>query len=107
MLWVPSTRTLVKELSPSQKALFVWADRTYDQKMLFGKQPKDVPERAGTSQDLSPIKLAGAVAAAVQPTAAVIQGVLGNKEVDMMMDSGSSVSLIEHSVAVGFLSNQM
>ena len=56
-----------------------------------------------TSQDLSPINLAGAVAAAVQPTAAVIQGVLGNKEVDMMVDSGSSVSLIEQTVAVGFL----
>jgi len=99
--------TLVIELSPSQKVLFVWADRTYGQRMLIGKRPRDVPERAGTSQDLSPIKLAGAVAAAVQPTAAVIQGALGNKEVDMIVDSGSSVSLIEQSVAVGFLSNQM
>ena len=81
----------------------MWADRTYGQRLLFGKRPRDVPEGAGTSQDLSPIKLAGAVAAAVQPTAAVIQGVLGNKEVDMMVDSGSSVSLIEQTVAVGFL----
>jgi len=83
--------------------LFVWADRTYGQRLLFEKRPRDVPEGAGMSQDLSPIKLAGAVAAAVHPTAAVIQGVLGNKEVDMMVDSGSSVSLpIEQSVAVGF-----
>ena len=40
--------------------------------------------------------------AAVQPTTAVIQGVLGNKEMDMMVDSGSSISLIEQSVAAGF-----
>ena len=36
--------------------------------------------------------------ATVQPTTAVIQGVLGNKEVDL----GSSISLIEQNVAAGF-----
>ena len=56
----------------------------------------------GTSQALSPTKLAGAVVAAVRPTTAVIQGALGNKEVDMMVDSGSSISLNEQNVAAGF-----
>ena len=42
------------------------------------------------------------MAAAVHPTTAVIQGILGNKEVNMMMDSGSSISLIEQSVAASF-----
>ena len=46
--------------------------------------------------------MTGAVAAAVQPSAAVIQGIVNNKEVDMMVDSGSSISLIEKSVATGF-----
>ena len=56
----------------------------------------------GASQDLSPTKVTGAVAAAVQPSPAVIQGVVNNKEVDVMVDSGSSISLIEESVAKGF-----
>ena len=66
------------------------------------KLPRHVPEGAGTSQELSPTKLAGVVAAAVQPSAAVTRGVLNNKEVDMMLDSGSLISLIEESVAASF-----
>jgi len=62
----------------------VWANWTNGEKLLFGKQPRDVPEGVETSQDLSPIKLAGAVTAAIQPNTAVIPGVL---EVDMMVDS--------------------
>ena len=49
---------------------------------------------AGTSQELSPTKLAGVVAAAVQPCAAVTRGVLNNKELDMMLDSGSSMKKV-------------
>ena len=47
-------------------------------------------------------KSAGVVTAAVQPSAAVMRGVWDNKEVDMMLDSGSPISLIEESVAASF-----
>jgi len=39
------------------------------------------------------------VVAAVQSNAAFTQGILDQKEVDMMVDSGSSISLIQKSVA--------
>ena len=68
--------------------------------LLERKLPWDVPEEAGASQELSPTKSAGIVAAAVQPSAAVTRGVLDSKEVNMMLDSGSSISRIEESVVV-------
>ena len=57
---------------------------------------------AGASQELSPAKSAGVVTAAAQPSAAVARGVLDKREIDMMLDSGSSISLIEESVAASF-----
>ena len=38
------------------------------------------------------------VIAAIQTSAAVIKGELSNKEVDMMLDSGSSISLVQECV---------
>ena len=64
------------------------------------KTTKGCPRGGGASQELSPTKSAGVVAAAIQPSAAVTQGVLDNKEINMMLDLGSSISLIEESVAV-------
>ena len=43
------------------------------------------------------------VVAAVRSSAAVIKGRLAQKEVDMMVDSGSSISLIEESVAKAYV----
>jgi len=43
------------------------------------------------------------VVAAVRSSAAVVKGFLAQKEVDMMVDSGSSVSLIEESVARAYV----
>ena len=44
---------------------------------------KGCPRGVGASQELSPTKSAGVVAAAVQPSAAVTRGVLDSKEVNM------------------------
>ena len=80
----------------------MWAAWTCGSRLSSGKLPRGVPEREGASQDLNPTKVTDAVAAAIQPSAAVIQGVLNNKEVDLMLESGSSISLIEGSVMTGF-----
>ena len=60
------------------------------------KITKGCSRGSGVSQELSLTKSAGVVAAAVQPSVAVTCKVLDNKEVNMMLDSGSS---IEESVA--------
>ena len=39
------------------------------------------------------------VTATVQSSAAVLRGIIGNREVEMMLDSGSTVSLIQEHIA--------
>ena len=95
MLQVPATWPFTKELPFSKKVLFVWAAWAHCSRLPSGKLPSNVLEGAGASQEPSPTKSAGAVVAAVQPSAAVTRGVLDNKEVDMMLDSRYSISLIE------------
>ena len=75
MLEVPATWPFTKEPF-SKKVLFVWAAWAHCLRLPSGKLPRDVPEGAGASQELSPTKSAGVVIAAVQPSAAVTRGVL-------------------------------
>ena len=90
-----SSQAIYKGTVPQQRgAIYVGSWAT----LLKRKLPRDVPEEAVASQELSPTKSAGVVAAAVQPSAAVTRGVLDSKEVNMMLES--SISLIEESVAV-------
>ena len=90
-----------KELPFSKNVLSVWGAWTHYSRFPSGKLPKDVPG-GEASQELSPTKSAGVVAAAIQPSAAATWGVLDKKEVDMMLDSGSSISLIVESVMASF-----
>ena len=50
----------------------MWAPWTHRSRLPSEKLPRGDPEEVGASQELSPTKSAGVVAAAVQPSAAVI-----------------------------------
>jgi len=82
----------------------VWTAGVHCKRVLVGKHQRGVPEGARTPhvQELSAVKVTGAITAAVQPSAAVTKGMICEREVDMMLDTGSSISLIEESVAAAF-----
>ena len=74
--------------------------------MSVRKRQRGTPKGAGVPQELTrPPSGVGnmVVVAAVRSSAAVIKGRLAQKEVDMMVDSGSSISLIEESVAKAYV----
>ena len=70
--------------------------------MPIGKWTRDVSEGAEASQEqLKPHRIS-VVVAAVRLNAATTWGMVGEREVEMMLDSGSSISLIQESVAAAF-----
>ena len=102
MLQVPAARPFTKNC-PSARRCYLCGQPGHIAADCHQGNYQGMSQRgAEASQELSATKSAGVVVAAVQPSAAVTRGVLDNKEVDMMLDSGSSVSLIEESVAANF-----
>ena len=70
--------------------------------MLIGKWTRDVSEGAEASQEqLKPHRIS-LVVAAVRPNAATTWGMVGERKVEMMLDSVSSISLIQESVVAAF-----
>ena len=103
MLSVPSTRPLAKTLSSSKKVLCLWTTWTLSKRMLFGKRQRGAPKREGVPQEaVNPSAVGNVVVAAVRSSAAFTRGLLDQKEVDMLVDSGSSISLIQESVATAY-----
>ena len=69
--------------------------------MSIGKCQLGIPKGAGAPQELTrPPSSVGnvVVVAAVQSSAAVVKGLLAQRKVGMMVDLGSSISLIQESV---------
>ena len=70
--------------------------------MSIGKRPRGVSEWAEIPQEqLEPHNVISVVVAAVRPNAATTLGMLGECKVEML-DSGSSISLIQESTAASF-----
>ena len=66
--------------------------------------PRGVSEGAETPQEqLEPLNVTSVMVAAVRPSAATIWGKIGDKKVEIMLDSGSSISLIQESIVTPFL----
>ena len=66
-----------------------------------------VSEGVETPQEqLEPHNVVNVLAAAVRPNAATTWGMIGECKVDMMLDSGSSISLIQESTAAAALSKK-
>ena len=106
VLPMPSTRPPSEVLPNSKKMLQLWATWTFSKRVSVGKRQRGTPKGAGVPQELTrPPSSVGnvVVVAAVRSSAAVIKGFLAQKEVDMMVDSGSSVSLIEESIARAYV----
>ena len=80
----------------------MWSSRPYCKAVAIGKWTRDVSEWAGASQEqLKPHKIS-VVVAAVRPNAATTWGMVGECKVELMLDSGSSISLTQESVAAAF-----
>ena len=82
----------------------MWTSWPCHEALLIGKWPRGVSEGAEASQEqLGPHNVVSAVvAAAVCPNAATIWGMLGEHKVEIMLDSGLSISLIQESTATPF-----
>ena len=79
--------------------LFVWQKWTFCKRLLIRKQQRGASEGGETPQEpISPPSVVSMVVAAVKSNAATTRGIVENTEVYMMLDSGSSVSLIQESV---------
>lgn len=69
------------------------------QGLPVGKQERGVPSRPRMPHaQVSPSSVSNVVVAAVRPSAAVLKGRLGDTEVDILLDSGSTVSLVQNSI---------
>ena len=77
----------------------MWSSWSYCKTVFVGKWARGVSEGAEASQEqLKPHRIS-VVVAAVRPNAATTWGMVGERKVEMMLDSGSSISLIQESVA--------
>ena len=94
------TRAFATELSRSKAVFLVWPFWTPGKGLPVGKQQRDVPHGPGVFRKaIGPPSVVNVVTAAVRSSAAVLRGIIGNTEVEMMLDSGSTVSLIQERIA--------
>ena len=99
MLSLPSARTSSTAVPKVKGMLCVWSPWTHSQGLSVGKRERGVPSGPGTPRaQVSPPSVSNVVVAAVQPSAAVLKGRLGHIKVDILLDSGSTVSLVRNSI---------
>ena len=80
--------------------LCLWTTWTPSQKMLFWKRQQNTFKREGVPQEaVSPSAVGNVVVATVTSNTAITQGLLDQKDVDMSVDSKSSISLIQEGVS--------
>ena len=102
MLPVSPARSSAAKLSRSEAVFRVWSAWTPGKGLPFGKRQRDAPPGPGAfRKTIGPPIVVNVVTAAVQSSAAVLRGIVGSREVEMMLDSGSTISLIQESVATG------
>ena len=78
--------------------LHVWKTRPHCKRVLAGKRQRDVCK----GQQASPISVSPKktiIVATIKTQAANIVGKVGNIQVEMLMDSGSSISLLSQDIA--------
>ena len=99
MLSLPSARTSSTAVPKVKGMLCVWSPWTRSQELSVGKRERGVPSGPGTPRaQVSPPSVSNVVVAAVRPSAAVLKGRLGDIEVDILLDPGSTVSLVRSSI---------
>ena len=97
------TRSRAKILSIGKEMLCLWTTWTPSQRMLFGKRQWGTFKREGVPREaVSPSAVGNVVVATVRSNTAFTRGLLDQKDVDMLVDSGSSISLIQEGVATAF-----
>ena len=83
--------------------LCLWTIWTLSQRTLFGKHQRGTFKREGVPQEaVSPSAVGNVVAATVRLNTAITRELLDQKDMDMLVDSGSSISLIQEGVATPF-----
>ena len=100
VLSLPPGRAFAAELSRSKAVFLTWPVWTTGKGLPVRKQQRDVLHGPGAFQKaIGPPSVVNVVTAAVRSSAAVLTGIIGNTEVQMMVDSGSTVSLIQERIA--------
>ena len=103
-----TARAYTKGLPSSKKMLFMWRKWTFCKIQLVGKWQRGASEGAETPRKpISPMNVVTVVVAALKSNAAITHGTVGKMEADIMLDSGSSVSLIQEGVATDFLGEKI
>ena len=102
MLQVPLTRIFTTELPINKEVLLMWKARVFSKGVSFGKRQRGASIGVGAPQEaVSPCNVANVVVVATVRSSAA-SFFLDNKEMDVMLDSGSSISLIQESVTAAF-----
>ena len=100
VLSLPPARAFAAELSRSKAVFLVWPVWTPDKGLPVRKRQRDVPHGPRAFRKaIGPPGVVSVATAAVRSSAAVLRGIIGNREVEMMLDSGSTVSLIQERIA--------
>ena len=100
VLSLPPARAFAAELSRSKAVFLVWPVWTPDKGLPVRKRQRDVPHGPSAFRKaIGPLGVVNVATAAVRSSAAVLKGNIGNREVEMMLDSGSTVSLIQERIA--------
>ena len=104
LLFLPAARSSQTKLPPSSvttKLLCMWPEGTHCQRLEARKRKRGTQFRPLASPDvLGPFKAVDAdvVIAAVRSNTPIVRGQLGSVDMDMMLDSGSSVSLVRKDI---------
>ena len=85
------------KLSSVKKVFCLWSTGPSGQGLSFGKHERDASGGAGASP--ATVSPHHTVVAAAQVSATTVQGRVGDKEVEVMLDSGASISLVQKDTA--------
>ena len=94
----------VQRYCPAARRCYICGQPGHLAKECYSGNDSGVPQRGRRypQEALSPSAVGNVVVAAVRSSAALTRGLLDQKEVDMLVDSGSSISLIQESVATAY-----
>ena len=99
VLSVPPARSFAAKLSRSKAVFLVWPAWTPGKGLPFRKWQRDAPHGLGAFwKAISRPSIVNVVRTAVQSSAAVLGGIVGSREIEMLLDCGSTVSLIQERI---------
>ena len=104
MLQISATWPSPKKLPVDKEVLLMWTSWPCRMTMSIGKWPRGASKAQRHPRNIynPSTYVTSVMVAVVCPSAATIWGKIGGKKVEIMLDSGSSISLIQESIATPF-----